>query len=80
MRVSDDVLMVRIVTGFIVTMMVLNIRYGFSFNLRDFMVSRVEVVNRVGFVDYKVYIYYLYFYIFNVLIYWYYLLRIKFKK
>lgn len=71
MRVSDDVLMVRIVTGFIVTMMVLNIRYGFSFNLRDFMVSRVEVVNRVGFVDYKVYIYYLYFYIFNVLIYWY---------
>lgn len=71
MRVSDDVLMVRIVIGFIVTMMVLNIRYGFSFNLRDFMVSRVEVVNRVGFVDYKVYIYYLYFYIFNVLIYWY---------
>lgn len=71
MRVSDDVLMVRIVTGFIVTMMVLNIRYGFSFSLRDFMVSRVEVVNRVGFVDYKVYIYYLYFYIFNVLIYWY---------
>lgn len=71
MRVSDDVLMVCIVIGFIVIMMVLNIRYGFSFNLRDFMVSRVEVVNRVGFVDYKVYIYYLYFYIFNVLIYWY---------
>lgn len=65
MRVSDDVLMVRIVTGFIVTMMVLNIRYGFSFNLRDFMVSRVEVVNRVGFVDYKVYVYYLYFYMYK---------------
>lgn len=63
MRVSDDVLMVRIVIGFIVTMMVLNIRYGFSFNLRDFMVSRVEVVNRVGFVDYKVYVYYLYIFI-----------------
>lgn len=63
MRVSDDVLMVRIVIGFIVTMMVLNIRYGFSFNLRDFMVSRVEVVNRVGFVKIIKYTYIIYIFI-----------------
>lgn len=64
MRVSDDVLMVRIVIGFIVIMMVLNIRYGFSFSLRDFMVSRVEVVNRVGFVKIIKCIYIIYIFIF----------------
>lgn len=64
MRVSDDVLMVRIVIGFIVIMMVLNIRYGFRFNLRDFMVLRVEVVNRVGFVKIIKCIYIIYIFIF----------------